>query len=134
MCIEYRQLEIEENTLLFEEGDTGNTAYLLRRGRIELSKYIDGHKRVFSIQKAPVMFGEMALIMKDHQRTASARAVEDCELVEVSQEAFNCFFPCPLTEALPSPQKLTENQTGQVMRRARPGRKENAESRVVFIE
>jgi hypothetical protein len=92
MCIEYRQVEIEENTLLFEEGDTGNTAYLLRRGRIELSKYIDGRKRVFSIQKAPVMFGEMPLIMKDHQRTASARAVEDCELVEVSKEAFNIFL------------------------------------------
>lgn len=85
-----RQFQI--NTTIFKEGATGNAAYILRDGCVEISVKADGKKTVLAILKPVSVFGEMALILKDHRRIATATALEYTELVEINREEFSKFI------------------------------------------
>jgi CRP-like cAMP-binding protein len=80
---------VEEGDLLFKEGDTGNDAYVVLDGRIQITVAMDR-----PTEQAPVhtvteggILGEFALV-SDHERSASARASKDTRLFVFSREAF----------------------------------------------
>jgi len=85
-----KQFQINES--IFKEGSTGNAAYILRKGCVEISIQADGKKTVLAILKPVNVFGEMALILKDHGRIATAMALEHTELVEITRETFEKFI------------------------------------------
>ncbi len=74
--------------VIFGEGTKGDTAYLLKEGRVEISKNVDGKKKVFAILNPVSMFGEMAVLLGDDKRTATAVALEDSKVVEIKRDAF----------------------------------------------
>ncbi|MBG0775053.1 MAG: cyclic nucleotide-binding domain-containing protein [Desulfovibrionaceae bacterium] len=78
-------------TVIFNEGSKGDSAYLLREGRVELSKEINGKKKVLAILRPLSLFGEMAVLLGDQKRTASAVALEDCKVVEIKKDDFEEF-------------------------------------------
>jgi CRP-like cAMP-binding protein len=39
--------------------------------------------------RLPAVFAEMAFILREHKRTATATALEHCEVVEISRQEFN---------------------------------------------
>ncbi|WP_461208860.1 cyclic nucleotide-binding domain-containing protein [Desulfocurvus sp. DL9XJH121] len=78
-------------SVIFGEGTKGDSAYLLKEGRVEISKMVDGKKKVFAILKPVSMFGEMAILLGDEKRTATAVALEDSKVVEVRKDAFEEF-------------------------------------------
>lgn len=71
---------------LFQQGETGSTAYLIVTGCVRL------HRRRGAVQvgqgerKAGEIVGEMALV-EATSRSDSAVVVEDCELIELTREA-----------------------------------------------
>ena len=68
---------------IFDEGDVGDSAYVVTEGEVELS--IRG--RVLETVGSGGIFGEMALI--DRQaRSASARARTDARIVPIDQRRF----------------------------------------------
>jgi EAL domain-containing protein (putative c-di-GMP-specific phosphodiesterase class I) len=70
---------------LFAEGETGSCAFLVASGRVEIFVTRDGC-RVNLAERGPgEIVGEMAILDR-RPRSASARAVEDCELVVIAQE------------------------------------------------
>lgn len=75
-------------SVIFGEGTRGDSAYLLKEGRVEISKMMDGKKKVFAILNPVSMFGEMAILLGDEKRTATAVALEDSKVVEVKKDAF----------------------------------------------
>lgn len=79
-------------SVIFGEGSKGDSAYLLKEGRVEISKMVDGTKKVFAILKPISMFGEMAILLGDEKRTATAVALEDSKVVEVKKDAFEDFL------------------------------------------
>lgn len=79
-------------SVIFGEGSKGDTAYLLKEGRVEISKMVDGKKKVFAILKPVSMFGEMAILLGDDKRTATAVALEDSKVVEVKKYAFEDYM------------------------------------------
>ena len=81
----YKQLTLPANSIIFEEDSPGDSAYLLKTGQVELSKHVNGIKRKLTVLKAPIMFGEMALIMPEQKRTAGAKTLTECELVVITQ-------------------------------------------------
>jgi CRP-like cAMP-binding protein len=96
MSAEYKVLQVAADTLLFEEDSHGDEAYLLKSGRVALTKNINGAPRLLTVLKAPIMFGEMALIQRDPTRSASARTLDACELVTINREAFEGLLKnCP---------------------------------------
>ena len=79
-------------SVIFGEGVKGDSAYLLKEGRVEISKMMDGKKKVFAILKPVSMFGEMAILLGDEKRTATAVALEDSKVVEIKKDDFESYI------------------------------------------
>jgi CRP-like cAMP-binding protein len=77
--------------IIFREGDQSDVAYLIKEGRIEISKELQKEKVVIDVLHTPEMFGEMGLLNKSI-RTATAMALTDVELILVSRERFEEFL------------------------------------------
>ena len=67
---------------LFEEGDEGDTAYVITRGSIEITKRSSGRDVRLATRRPGEVIGEMALL-QDARRSASARAGEEVELISI---------------------------------------------------
>jgi CRP-like cAMP-binding protein len=76
-------------SVIFTEGSRGDSAYLLKEGRVEISKGVDNKKKVFALLKPISLFGEMAILLEDERRTATAVALEDSKVVEIKKEDFH---------------------------------------------
>lgn len=72
--------------VLFREGEVGDFAYQIVKGKIEICKFNgEDYITLANLEKGS-LFGEMALIDKQ-PRSAMARALEDCILREIDQPA-----------------------------------------------
>lgn len=80
------------NDTIFKEGSTGNAAYILKEGSVEISIKEGEKKIVLAVLKPVSVIGEMALLLKDHKRIATATALEAATFVEVNQENFEKFM------------------------------------------
>lgn len=79
---------VAKGAVVFQEGDFGPCAYLIERGRVEISIERNGEKVVLAERGAGEIFGEMAII--DNQpRSATVAAAEDCELLAITREQLN---------------------------------------------
>jgi CRP/FNR family cyclic AMP-dependent transcriptional regulator len=74
-------------TVIFREGETGDTAYLVASGLVEISCQQDGKTVILGEIKAGNLFGEMALI-SDQPRSANAIAKEQCVVYLVPRAVF----------------------------------------------
>jgi CRP-like cAMP-binding protein len=72
-------------TLLFTEGESGDVAYLIRSGSVEIFVTRPHGVLTLATRGPGEIFGEMAII-DDGPRAASARARTDCELTPVSRQ------------------------------------------------
>lgn len=86
---EFGTESFHRNQIVFSEGATAYDAYLVRKGRIEISVTVEGRKVVLTRLGEKTVFGEMALVLKEHKRTATAMAVEDSELVVIPKSVFD---------------------------------------------
>ena len=78
-------LTLSAGAAIFEEGEPGAFAYLIVAGRAALFLRRDGVEVAIAERAAGEIVGEMALLDAG-PRSASARAIEDCILVPVSEE------------------------------------------------
>ncbi len=74
-------ISVPAGTVIFKQGELGDRCYLIRSGQIEISaKEEDSAKHQLAILKTPTLFGEATLITHS-PRNATARAMEDSELL-----------------------------------------------------
>lgn len=79
---------VRAGELVFKEGDAGDKFYIVQSGSIEILKDKAGSEADrLAMKRAGESFGEMALLT-DAPRSASARAVEQANLLVVSREQF----------------------------------------------
>lgn len=71
--------------LIFSEGDTGNVAYLILKGNVNIIKQIHGINNVLATLGPGEIFGEMAIISKN-PRIAGAEAETSCTLLILTAE------------------------------------------------
>ena len=84
----FRRVSVPANKVIFEEGDTGDEAYLIRRGKVEIRKGSLGDPpKVLAALGKNEIFGELALI-DNSTRTASAVTMEETEVVAISRTEF----------------------------------------------
>jgi EAL domain-containing protein (putative c-di-GMP-specific phosphodiesterase class I) len=74
----------EAGSLIFQEGEPGNCAYIIKEGKVELSILSNGQHLPVAVLEKGELFGEMALI-DDSVRSATAIAEEDAELLIISR-------------------------------------------------
>jgi CRP/FNR family cyclic AMP-dependent transcriptional regulator len=83
---------VARNTLLFRQGDVGDSMYLIESGRIRISIQDEDKRDVTLAELAQGdFFGEMSII-DGRQRSADAQVVEDSRLAILSREAFLSFI------------------------------------------
>lgn len=74
-------------TVIFEEGDVGDFLYVVHSGRVEIFQNRPEGKIIIGTVGKGQLFGEMALV-DGEPRMASARTMQDCELMLVSGTSF----------------------------------------------
>lgn len=77
--------QFKANTVIFNEGDIGDCAYIIEKGRVLITIKKHGVDTPLLTLSAGDIFGEMA-ILDGLPRSASAKAIEDCELSVVSRD------------------------------------------------
>ena len=78
---------VPSETVVFREGDTGSTAFIVESGKVEIWKGNEQERHRLGIISKGGIFGEMALI-DGEPRMASATTLTDCVLVSVSEAMF----------------------------------------------
>lgn len=74
-------ITVASGEILFSQGEMGDRCYLIRSGQVEITaKEPDGSLHELAILKPPTLFGEATLITRS-PRNATARALEQCELL-----------------------------------------------------
>ena len=74
-------------SILFQEGDSGDIAYLVESGSVEISRGEGKARTVLGKVGVGAMFGEMALV-SDQKRMATATATVETVCILVPREAF----------------------------------------------
>jgi len=87
----FLQRTILKHNVIFAEGSKGDEAYLLIQGKVEISGSVEGRKKVFAVLSPVAMFGEMALFLESHGRTATAIALEDCKVVVLNRDDLEAY-------------------------------------------
>ena len=80
----YSSNHYPEGHLFFAEGSSGNSAYIIKSGRVEITTEHGGREIVITVFGNGEIFGEMALL-GTQTRTATARAIERTEVIEISR-------------------------------------------------
>ena len=78
--------------VIFSEGSKGYSAYIVKSGRVEISVTADGEKVVLTTLEERSVFGEMALVLEAHNRTATATALGDSEVVKIPKDVFDKYM------------------------------------------
>jgi EAL domain-containing protein (putative c-di-GMP-specific phosphodiesterase class I) len=78
-------LLLPAGTVLFREGDAGDSAYLVKSGSIEVFRVRGGSEVTVGTMGPGEFFGEMAALDR-RPRTAAARAIADSELIVITAE------------------------------------------------
>ena len=82
-------MQVKQGIPIFEEGQEGNSLYLILAGEIRISKLIPGvGEEALAFLPKGSCFGEMALIENHSIRSASAIAHRDTELIKLSRQDF----------------------------------------------
>ncbi len=77
---------------LFTQGDTGDTMYIIRRGKVEiLGRTENGATRHIAVLGRPQIIGEAGM-MSGEPRNATCRAQTDVEVLELNRESFSDLF------------------------------------------
>jgi len=86
-----QQKKYTEGEVVFEQGDVGDSLYLLVEGVVEvLQKRSDGSEQLITELQAPEFFGEMSLIDKEY-RSATIRAKSEAIMLCLTNENLHSF-------------------------------------------
>lgn len=82
------RLAVAAGTMLFRQGDPGDAAYILEKGKVMIFQQVEGQRVELDAIRPGEIFGEMAVI-DDSERMATAVASSDCAVTRVPKAIFN---------------------------------------------
>jgi len=74
--------------LLFAEGESGNTMYIVQAGQVKITKIVDNKEVVLAVLEKGDILGEMAIV-ENKPRAATAEVCEDCTLLAINRKNFS---------------------------------------------
>lgn len=90
LAAELQQVKCPAGAILIREGERSDRAYIVLAGLFEIVKELGTlDERVFGLRGAGEFLGEMGLLNDDGLRTASARAVSDAQVLELTRADFD---------------------------------------------
>jgi CRP-like cAMP-binding protein len=109
-------ISVPAGTVLFKQGEMGHCCYLIRSGQVEIVSKENGELRQLAILKSPILFGEATLIARS-PRNATARALENCELLVLQHQH--------LTELIETEKNIADMLMILMIDRSRPIQNQN---------
>jgi len=85
--VEGMEKKLESGEVLFDEGEKGDVMYLIREGKIKITKGKGEDEKVLAILKEGDFFGEMAII-DGSPRSAGAIAASTVSLLVIDKDTF----------------------------------------------
>ncbi|MBN2725627.1 MAG: Crp/Fnr family transcriptional regulator [Deltaproteobacteria bacterium] len=79
--------EYPAGTILFQEGDQGTELYVVRTGKVQISRKIANKDFIIALIPEGSFFGEMSLLL-NRPRSASAIVLEDSQIMVFDQQTF----------------------------------------------
>ena len=92
MMAEFPTQDLAKDEVIFQEGTAANVAYILKEGQIEISIMRQDQKIKLAQLKPGAIFGEMALLLDDNKRTATATALEKSVVIVIYKTAFQDYL------------------------------------------
>ena len=83
-----KTLYFESGEVVFEAGSPSDSAYLVEKGKFEVSRLCNEQKQVIGILKEKDIFGEMGII-DGQPRSATVTALEKSKVSLITQECFH---------------------------------------------
>lgn len=77
-----------KGTMVFSDSQKGADMFVIKDGKVRISKVVNGKEVIFAILNKGDMFGEMALL-ENKPRSASAIAEENCTLMTINRRNFD---------------------------------------------
>lgn len=78
-------------SVLFNEGDKGNTMYILQTGKVKISKRIGGEEKTLAVVPAGEFLGEMAILLNE-PRSATATVLEEVKALVIDSNTFEAMI------------------------------------------
>ncbi len=78
---------LKAGEVVFREGEAGDTMFVIRKGKVRITKQVRGGEKTFAVLGPGEFFGEMAILNRS-ARSATATAEEDVTLLEVDARRF----------------------------------------------
>ncbi len=83
-----KELSLKKGDSLFKEGEETKGIYMVRSGKIEITKLTpDGWKQTLAVLTPGSFFGELSILEK-RKHEANATAMENTELLKLTKEEF----------------------------------------------
>lgn len=79
--------QFRKGEILLREGERGECAYIVESGSVEILVQREGQLAQIGTRGPGALIGEMAMV-DDKPRTATVRALEDCDVLEITREDF----------------------------------------------
>ena len=95
-----KTLYFESGEVVFEAGSPSDSAYLVEKGKFEVSRLCNGQKQVIGILKEKDIFGEMGII-DGQPRSATVTALEKSKVSLITQECFHSMKTTNLEALMP---------------------------------
>lgn len=92
-----RERRFPRRHTIFLEGEKGNYVVLILTGIVKISRSgSDGRVKTLALLRARDFFGEMALFLEAHERSATAEALTECRVITIDQNDFErLLMDCP---------------------------------------
>ncbi|MFB0515826.1 MAG: Crp/Fnr family transcriptional regulator [Candidatus Neomarinimicrobiota bacterium] len=78
---------VNKDEVIFRDGESGQTMFIILEGQVEISKMLGDQKTILAKLGPGSIFGEMSII-NNYPRSATATAVTNVLLLEISREMF----------------------------------------------
>jgi NTE family protein len=111
-----RELRVPAGEWLFHEGDSADSLYFVRSGRLEVLHEAEGQLSVLTLLGRGAAVGELA-VLTGSGRSRGVRAVRDTELLSIDKASFEALLQCVPGLAL----RLTRALAEQLQTDDRPG-------------
>jgi len=81
------ELVVPKGTVIFRQGEPGDSMFLIRGGRVRIQLESGGHVADVAVLESGAFFGELSLL-SETPRTATAEALEDTTLLVIRRDVF----------------------------------------------
>src|SRR5713226_4309492 len=85
--VQRHELHAPRGTVIFRQGDLGDSMFVIERGRVRIVFSCEGHAAEVAVLESGAFFGELSLL-GGAARTASAEVIEDADLLVIRRDTF----------------------------------------------